>query len=355
MFTPRSASVALLFSWSPWLVLTCAPPFARLAVAATRRMRERERRKHLFLFPPLLSRCSPQLRRQQLSLRNLLQQDVIDDSTHCWCVALACPLGCPARFCSAACFVTHQASCPFVAFAKPVMITFHESLKGATIGWAVAQQRVPMLLNPCSVMLQRSSSATGCFTAGSLHPLSRSPTVEFWLSLRSWFECVQHVELSLSGSRAALGRSLAQVRDAGRVLSGLVSRFRQALLDGFFWLALLPRSGKCWGSQAFLQVLKWDAVFQSPVFGWSCSGFSSVQYVLLQLSRVPPCSGTGFSFRGGALTRFFPASVSTRDHSKHVSGAVAGSGQASATSKAFTVGPLVNFPAQRVHALSPAS
>ena len=131
---------------------------------------------------------------------------------------------------------------------------------------AVAQQGVPVL-NPCSVMFQRSFSATWCFTAGSLHPLARSRTVEFGVSLRPCFNNFQHIELNLSGPRAALGRSRAQVRDAGRVLSGLVSRFRQALLDGSFWLALLPKRGKFWGSQVLLKGLKWSAVFQSLVLG----------------------------------------------------------------------------------------
>ena len=45
--------------------------------------------------------------------------------------------------------------------------------------------------------------------------------VEFWASLRPWCGYFQHIELSLSGSRAALGRSRAQVRDAGRVLFAL--------------------------------------------------------------------------------------------------------------------------------------
>ena len=99
------------------------------------------------------------------------------------------------------------------------------------LGLAVAQQGVPVL-NPCSVMFQRSFSATRCFTAGSLHPLARSPTVEFGASLRPWFEYFQHKEENLSGPRAAIGRSRAQVRDAGRILCGLVSRFRQA------WMAL---------------------------------------------------------------------------------------------------------------------
>ena len=208
-------------------------------------------------------------------------------SARCSCVScyssssLSCPIGCSARFCSAACFATHQASCPFVTFAKPVMITFHESLNGASTGWAVAQQGVLVLFNPCSVMFQRSFSATGCFTAGSLHPLARSPTVEFWASLRPWFEYFQHTELNLSGSRAALGRSRAQVRDAGRVLSGLVSRFRQALLDGSFWLALLPKRGTFWGSQGLPKAPKWNTVFQSPVLGLTCSGFISVKHVLL--------------------------------------------------------------------------
>ena len=212
----------------------------------------------------------------------LVQRVVMGGSAWCSCVScyssssLSCPIGCSARFCLAACFATHQPSRPFVTFAKPVMITFHESLKGPSIRWAVAQQGVPVLFNPCSVMSQRSFSATGCFTAGSMHPLARSPTVEFWASLRPWFEYFQHIELNLSGSRAALGRSRAQVRDAGRVLSGLVSRFRQALLDGSFWLALLPKRGKFWGSQELLNFLKENTVFQSPVLSWSCSGFTSV-------------------------------------------------------------------------------
>ena len=122
------------------------------------------------------------------------------------------------------------------------MITFHESLKGASNGWAVAQQGVPVLFNPCSVMFQRSFSATGCLTAGSLHPLARSPTVEFGASLRLWFECFQHIELNLSGSRAALGRSRAQVRDAGRVLWAGI-----ALPTGVVgWLFLARSSSKAW-------------------------------------------------------------------------------------------------------------
>ena len=77
---------------------------------------------------------------------------------------------CSARLCSAACFGTHQASCPFVTFAKPAMITFHESLKGASTRWAVAQQGVLVLFSPCSVMFQRSFSATGCFYSGVSAP-----------------------------------------------------------------------------------------------------------------------------------------------------------------------------------------
>ena len=106
----------------------------------------------------------------------LVQQVVMGGSARCSCAScyssssLSCPIGCSARFCSAVCFATHQASCPFVTFAKPVMITFHESLTGASTGWR-------------SVMFQRSFSATGCFTAGSLHPLARTPAVEFWASL----------------------------------------------------------------------------------------------------------------------------------------------------------------------------
>ena len=104
------------------------------------------------------------------------------------------------------------------------MTNFHESLKGASIGWAAAQQGVQVLFNPCSVMFQRSFSATGCFTGGSLRPLAQSPTIEFWASLRPWFEYFQHIELNLSGPRVAHGRSRAQVRDVGCVHSGLVDR-----------------------------------------------------------------------------------------------------------------------------------
>ena len=239
----------------------------------------------------------------------------MDGSAQCPCVScfstssLTSPLSCPA----AACFATHQASCPFLAFAKPVMITFHESLKGASIGWAVAQQGVQVLFNPCSDMFQRSFSATGCRTAGSLHPLARSPALEFLASLRPWFEYFQHIELNLSGPRAALGRSRAQVRDAGRVLSGLVSRFRQALLDGSFWLALLPKRGKFWVSQVLLKVLKWNAVFQVACPWLDLLRFHSVQYVLLHncpelhlaLSSLPCCPAS--LSRSGAFTRFLPA------------------------------------------------
>ena len=226
----------------------------------------------------------------------LVQQVVLDGSAQCSCVSCFCtsslsgPLGCPARFCSPACWNTHQASCPLVAFAKPVMVTFHESLKRASIGLAVAQQGVPVL-NPCSVMFQRSFSATGCFTAGSLHPLARSPTVEFGVSLRPWFNNFQHIELHLSGPRAALGRSRAQVRDAGRVLSGLVSGFRQALLDGSFWLALLPKRGKFWGSQVLFEGSQVECCvpIACPCLNLLRFHFGPVCLVA-QLSRAPPFS-----------------------------------------------------------------
>ena len=175
-------------------------------------------------------------------------------SIPCWCAtcsttsSVTCPQGCPARFCLASCFATHQGTCLFVASAKPVMMTFHESLTGPCLGWAGAQQGVPVLFNPCSGMLQSSCSAAGCFSAVSLHPLARDPTLDFWASLRQRFEYFQNIELSLSSSPAALGRSRAQVRDASRVLCRLVSRFRQALLDGSFWLVRIPRRGKFWDS-----------------------------------------------------------------------------------------------------------
>ena len=71
--------------------------------------------------------------------------------------------------------------------------------------------------------------------------------LSMWASLRLCFEYIQHTELNLSSPREALGLSRAQVRDAGLVLSGLVSRFRQALLDGSFRLALLPKRGSSGG------------------------------------------------------------------------------------------------------------
>ena len=69
----------------------------------------------------------------------LVQQAVVD-SAQCSCVSWfstcspTCSLGCPARFCSASCFATHQASCPLV------MITFHESLKGDSMACPSALQ-----------------------------------------------------------------------------------------------------------------------------------------------------------------------------------------------------------------------
>ena len=83
----------------------------------------------------------------------LVQQVVMGGSAWCSCVScyssssLGCPIGRPARFCSAVCFATHQASCPFVAF-KPVMIVFHESLKGASIGLGRCSTRCPGALQP---------------------------------------------------------------------------------------------------------------------------------------------------------------------------------------------------------------
>ena len=176
-------------------MLTCAPLFATLLVAAAHRIQERERRKLLSLFPPLLSRSSAETAAAETN-DELVQQVVMGSSARCSCVScysscsLGCPIGCSARFCSAACFATHQASCPFVTFAKPVMITFHESLKGASIEWAVAQQGGALQLSPGYV-----SEVVFCdrlLYSGSLHPLARSSTVEFWASLRPWFEYFQH-------------------------------------------------------------------------------------------------------------------------------------------------------------------
>ena len=134
---PRSLSSSSPFSSSPWLVSTSAPFFARLFVAATCRRSG-----------GVGSICVCSVIAQQVqssaetaaaeSNEQLAQQVVMGDSAQCSC--LSCfsagsrisPLDCPARFCSAACFATHQASC--VAFAKPVMITFHKSPKGASIG-----------------------------------------------------------------------------------------------------------------------------------------------------------------------------------------------------------------------------
>ena len=186
------------------------------------------------------------------------------------------------------------------------MITIHESLKGASIGWAVAPGALQPLLGHVAevVFFRQVAKQRG------LHP---------------WLGYFQHIELNLSGSRAALGRSRAQVRDAGRVLSWLVSRFREALLDGSFWPALLPKRGKFWGSQDFLKVLKWNNVFRSPVFGWTCSGFTSVQHVLLHncpelhfaLSSLP--CGPRFSFRSGAFTRLLPVRDHAHGHFKNAS------------------------------------
>ena len=118
----------------------------------------------------------------------------------------------------------------------------------ASIWWAVAQPDGQVPFNTCSVMHQMLFSATEGASPPSLctrWPAS-SPAVEFWTSLRPWFENLQqHTELSLSSSRTALGRSRAPKRDAGRVLSGSVSHSRQALLDGTFWLFFFRR-GNFW-------------------------------------------------------------------------------------------------------------
>ena len=114
-------------------------------------------------------------------------------------------------------------------------------------------------------------------------------------------------------------RNRAQVRDAGRVPSGLVSRFRQALLDGSIWLARLPGRGKFWGFTGAL-ALKWDAVFQSLVLDWTCSGFTSVRFVLfhncprlhLVLSSLP--CGLVFLSEVGVFNRFSPAADYARYH-----------------------------------------
>ena len=239
--------------------------------------------------PPLLSRCSLQLKRQRLKLmkswcNRWLWVALPGVRVSCYSSSsLSCPYGCSARFCSASCFATHQASCPFVTFAKPVMMTFHESLKGASIGLAVARQGVPVLFNPCSIVFQRSFSATGCFTAGSMHPLARSPTV---VLCAPWFEYFQHIELNVSRSRAALGRNRAQVRDAGRVLSGLVSHFRQALYEVEYCVPI---------ACPWLDLLRVH-------FGPVC--------LVAQLCRAPFCSvqtslWPGFSFRDHAHGLFF--------------------------------------------------
>ena len=182
----------------------------------------------------------------------------------------------PSTFLFGCVFCHSQASCPFVAFAKPVMITFHESLKGASTGWLVARQGVLVLFNPCSVMFQGSFSATGCFYNRVSAPAGPQSTVEFWASLRPWFEYFQHIELNLSGSRAALG---------------LVSRFRQALSDGSFWLALLPKRGNFWCSQAFEgSEVKCCVPVACPWLDLLRFHFGAVCLVA-QLSRAPLRSG----------------------------------------------------------------
>ena len=158
-----------------------------------------------------------------------------------------------------------------MAFALPVMITCQ-----------VAEQSVPVFFSPCSVMLQRSISRTGCFAAGSVDSQARSPTLEFWASLRPLLEHFHHIELRLSGSHATLGRSRVQVRDVGHVLSGLARAS-----DRRCWMT---PSGNIWGSQVPLRVLEWEAVFQSLVLGWTCSGFVLLRNCLqlhLALSSLP--------------------------------------------------------------------
>ena len=111
-------------------------------------------------------------------------------------------------FSSAARAAAHQASSPFVAFAEPVMITFQESPKGASIERGLLLNEASLC---CETLVQFCFRGRfprhGCFTAGSLHPLARSPTVEFGVSLRPCFNNFQHIELNLSGPHAALGRS----------------------------------------------------------------------------------------------------------------------------------------------------
>ena len=136
--------------------------FARLPVAPTRRMQERVRRRRLFLIPPFFPQVQSSPEAAAAEADEESAQVVTGDSAMCWCDSCSaasfftCPLGCPARFCLTACVATHQASCPLVAFAKPFMIAFHKSPQVASIGWAVAQQGVPVLFNPCPVTKTQS-------------------------------------------------------------------------------------------------------------------------------------------------------------------------------------------------------
>ena len=102
---PRSLSSSSPFSWSPWQVLTCAPLFATLLVAATHRMQEWRRRKLLCLFPPVQSSTETAAAETD---EELVQQVVMGGSAQCSCVSCysssshGCPVGCSAPFCSAA-------------------------------------------------------------------------------------------------------------------------------------------------------------------------------------------------------------------------------------------------------------
>ena len=299
--------------------------------------------------PPLLSRCSLQLKRQRLKyLKSWWWLWVALPGVRVFLATLLVPsIGCSARFCSAACFANHKASCPFVSFAKPVMITFHESLKGASIGWAVAQQSVPVLFNPCSVMFQRSFSATGCFTAGSLHPLARSPTVDCWASLHPWFAC------------GAWPQTCPSARCRPRPLWAGI-----ALPTGVVgWLFLARSSSKA------CQVLGFTRASESSEVE-DCVPIACPWLVLLrfhfgpvclvaQLSRAPPCSvqpslWPGFSFRSGTFTRLLPVRDHAHGHFKNVCG-VASCCQTSVAATTFALGLVVNFPVGRVHTLSSAS
>ena len=76
------------------------------------------------------------------------------------------------------------------------MIAFHKSLRAASVGWAVAQQGVPVLFNPCSVMKTQS--------------LARRTVPAFFVTLRT--PCTHSMHTSqvflLHSSFAVLTRKL---------------------------------------------------------------------------------------------------------------------------------------------------